>query len=86
MKKFYLNILTLSAMAVAMASCGDSDGDMPEVPESPQETTDPGAFIVNAGAQYANISGSLSYLNLTTSTMTNNVFFDANQQYIGDTF
>lgn len=81
-KKFKL--LAVLAVCVAatpfMASCSDDDSNNPKVVV---EATGDGLFVVNSG-NYGYGNASLSYYNPETKTVTNNVFYTANGQKLGD--
>lgn len=81
MKKFLL----MAAVAGVFCFTGCSDSDEPGPVIDPVMTSE-GVFVVNSGNLGGNIAGSLSYLDYSTNTIANNVFYDANGQYVGDTF
>lgn len=81
MRKFIM----MAAVAGMFCMAGCSDNDDPEPVIDPVMTSE-GVFVVNTGNMGGNIAGSLSYLNYSSNTIANNVFYDANGQYVGDTF
>ncbi|MDE6651541.1 MAG: hypothetical protein K2K08_03940 [Paramuribaculum sp.] len=82
MSKFLRLIVTL-AIAAAVTACNENGSDEPTI--DPVESTI-GAIIVNQGSYYANISGSLTYLDFATNSANQTAFEAANAGGIlGDT-
>ncbi len=68
---------------LSFSGCSDNE-DGPVLIIDPVMSTS-GVYVVNAGVWNTN-SGTLSYLPLNENKIYNNVFFEANGQYVGDTF
>jgi len=83
MKKYLSLAAALLCSAILFTSClGDDDNNNtnPDV-----YTITMGAFVLNEGNYYNNISGSLSYIDLQNATVTNNYFKQINQRSLGGT-
>ena len=78
--KFAALALLLSA---GFAACSDDESEV----ITPKDWTNDanGAYVINQGNQYGGVAGSVSYLDLTTWNVTDNVFQAANDQSLGDT-
>lgn len=85
MKKIIKSLPLLLTAALTFSSCSDDNGGGGGG-DLPSETTSNGVFVCNQGSFYSGIVGSLSYIEYETSKTFNNVFYNANQTYIGDTF
>lgn len=95
MKKKFLCLAFSALLAAGFTSCSDNDPEMPDDPNNPNQPNNPenpsepvsyGAYIVSSGAQSVNITGSLGYINYENNTMSEDVFYQANGMYVGDTF
>lgn len=83
MKKYLLSFVMLLSGIFLLSSCM---GDEEPRPSTPQEfTVTLGAFVLNEGNYYNNINGSLSYIDLQQSTISNGLFHDINNRYLGAT-
>ena len=89
MKKAFFS-LALSTLLYSFAACS-SDGNEPEPKPKPEPEPDPetpisrGMFVCNQGSYYSGLTGSLSYIDFNSHEVSNNVFFNANNAYVGDT-
>lgn len=84
MKKFDSRLLTLLVSAVLFTGCSDDDTPVPVI-DPVYELTTAGAFVLNEGNYYSGIDGSLSYIDYTSSTITNNLFYARNSRSLGGT-
>lgn len=85
MEKVMIKKIFIPAVVTALmcfAGCQIDDG--PELIIDPVMTTT-GVFVVNTGV-WPNNTGTLSFLPLNENKVYNNVFFEVNGQYVGDTF
>ena len=82
MKKYFYIAAIVGLLGFSGCS-NDEDGPEPIIDPVMYST---GAFVVNSGNMGKNIPGSLSYFDYSTGTVTNNAFYEANGQYVGDTF
>lgn len=78
--KFLFPALCLSAMLMA---CSDDD-DNTTLPPPPAPTPSAKALVLNQGAQYYGISGTMDCLDLQTNQYVKSVFSQVNQQALGD--
>lgn len=92
MKKKFLFSALCSALIMALSACSNDDptggnnGGGNGGGEKPTQPGSHGVFVVNTGAQYANLPGTLGYLDYEADLMSADVFYDANRMYVGDTF
>ena len=78
-KYFFFFVLLM----LAIVAC-NKDDDFGEItPDSPGYKPGNGVFIINEG-NFGNGNGSLSFLNLDSLSMYNNIFYHANQRPLGD--
>lgn len=80
LKHMKLALLALSA-TLLFTACSDDD----EPAKVIYTTTTSEAVVINQGNQYGGVAGTLSVLDLTSSTLTDGVFQAANGQSLGDT-
>lgn len=81
MKKYLLKVLLISVIALPFISCDSDDDDEPWI--EPVITTT-GVYFLNSGTMGKN-DGSLSYYNVDTKSVTENVFYNTNnKQKLGD--
>ena len=81
MSKF-LRFFGVMSLIASLSACNENDGPNPD----PAVTVTSGAIIINQGSYYANIAGSLSYIDFATQSANQNVFQTANESaVIGDT-
>ncbi|MBD5267917.1 MAG: hypothetical protein HDS41_07085 [Bacteroides sp.] len=73
----------IALCSVAFAACSDDDDKKTSNPDSPEISE--GVFIINQGNMVNKIDGSLSYIDLNTQQVSQDVFFKANNRKIGDT-
>ena len=78
-KNFLVTFLLTAAFTALFSSC-DSNSDSPQV--NPAIST--GVYVLNEG-QYQSNNASLTYYDLTTSTVTGDVFTVKNNRGLGDT-
>lgn len=81
MKKF-LSMFAIAAMSLTLFTACDDDEDAPEL--TPVDVAE-GVYIINAGNSGNSISGSITYINSTTSSATQNLFKSANGRELGVT-
>lgn len=81
MKTKKLLLFGLSSLVLAFTSCRDKDKDEP-IPVAVAKYAN-GAFILNEGAM-GNGNASVSFLNLASDAITNDIFMDANNRPVGD--
>lgn len=80
--QFYRNLLLIAALAFAFAGCDNDGGEViPEPPYSPYLSN--GVFVLNEG-NFGSGDGSLSFLNLDSLKMSNDIFYNKNQRPLGD--
>ncbi|MCD8282913.1 MAG: hypothetical protein LUC22_06655, partial [Prevotella sp.] len=70
--------------AFVTASCSDGE-DTIESPEQEIELTSAGAYILNEGSYYSGVNGSLSFVDYSSATITNNLFYARNNRSLGGT-
>ena len=80
--KFYAFLMM--GAAIFATSCSDNDDPEPIV-DPVYETFTDGVYIINEGSYYSNVSGSLSYLDYTTNTLTDGLFASVNGRKLGGT-
>lgn len=82
MNKLTNYALFILIMGMTMTSCDKDDENGGEI--KPVEVTN-GLYIINEGNYYNQIDGSLSYLDLATDSVTNNLFASVNGRALGAT-
>lgn len=86
MKKLFYSFLT-ALLAAGSWSCSKEDDVKPDPNPSPDNFYSYGVFVVNNGAMYSNIPGSLGYFEYESEKYYEDVFAEANNgQTIGDIF
>ena len=76
--KEHLKMLALLMLALPMTFTACSDDDNPsDVPDTPTQIEE-GVFVYNTGNEGFNIDGSLSFIDVQTNQVTNDVFRSAN--------
>lgn len=84
MKKFLLSVAVM-AMGVNLLT-GCSDEDSKDIPPSDAEVViTKGVFVINNGSSYQSIDGSLTYFDLTSSTVDQDIYKLANGKSLGET-
>lgn len=78
--KFAALALLLSA---GFAACSDDETEIPPVKDWTNDAN--GAYVVNQGNQYGGVTGSVSFIDLSSWNVTSNAFLSANGQSLGDT-
>ena len=85
-KGFFANALTLLLSVAFLPSCSDNDE-----PDNSNKNPDPiaasyGAYVLNQGQDYAQVEGSLTYINPADNfSVKNNVFTNVNKRSLGTT-
>lgn len=80
-KNIYLSTLLMLGMTLFTA-CSEDDDTPP--PTDPVTVTE-GVFVLNEGAYFYGVSGSLSYLDYETQTLTDGIFAAKNGRSLGST-
>lgn len=87
--KHLLFAAAMLSMTPLFYACSDDDDDeiVEEVEgETATTTADKyGVYVTNSGSYYSSIDGSLSFIDLETSTVTNNLFYATNNRSLGGT-
>jgi len=78
-KKILVSVLLTTAITALFSAC-DSKSDSPQV----DPTISTGVYVLNEG-KYKNNNASLTYYDLTTSTVTSDIFAIKNNRGLGDT-
>lgn len=78
-------LLAAFMMSAITTGCDKDDNSAAEQPETPEATTSAGLYVLNQGAYYAQIEGSLNFLNYESQQMSNNLFVGANGRSLGAT-
>jgi len=78
--KYFLSIVLLM---LAIVACNKNDDFGEITPESSGYSSGNGVFIINEG-NFGNGNGSLSFLNLDSLIMYNDIFYHANSRPLGD--
>ena len=82
MKKYLYSLLLLIAGSMVFVSCDKEDVE-PVIPDPVYGST--GLFVLNEGNYYSGVNGSLSFLNYSSSTLTDGLFNQANSRSLGGT-
>lgn len=82
MKRLFQILIALGGLS--LVACSDNN-DEPEIPNPDAPTVAEGAFVLNQGNYYQQIEGSLSFIDYSTSTSSQNVFLKANGRSLGAT-
>lgn len=83
MKKFP-KFLLMAVCSLGFVACG-SDDDEPNLPNPDEPTVAEGAFILNQGNYNKQIEGSLTLIDYSSSTASQNLFQRANGRSLGST-
>ena len=83
MKKYLLSFAVLLGGCLLFSSCSDDDDK--ENGNQTFVTVTNGAYVLNEGSYYSNISGSLSYIDYSSSTIANGLFQSVNGRLLGGT-
>lgn len=78
MKNFFLSMMVASIALVSFSSCEDDDDPIIETPDFKS-----GAYVLNSGGWGENNS-TLSYYDVDSKTLTENIFSTANDKGLGD--
>lgn len=81
--KFFGAIMALCAVTGSLSSCSDDNKGIVHLPDFPVVSN--GAFLLYQGQMYDKIEGALDFLSYKTSTLSKNVFQEANGRSLGDT-
>ena len=80
--QFFKSLLLIATLAFVFTGCDNDGGEViPEPPYSPYLSN--GVFVLNEG-NFGGGSGSLSFLNLDSLKMSNDIFYNKNQRPLGD--
>lgn len=80
--QFFGSLLLIASILLMFAGCDNDGGEViPEPPYSPYLSN--GLFVLNEG-NFGSGSGSLSFLNLDSLKMNDDIFYNKNQRPLGD--
>lgn len=83
MKKYFYPLLLLLVGSMMFVSCEKDDSGNTPIVDPVYSTT--GIFVLNEGNYYNSINGSLSFLDYSSSTLTDGLFNQANGRSLGGT-
>jgi hypothetical protein len=80
--RFFRSLLIIASISFLFTGCDNDGGEViPEPPYSPYLNN--GLFVLNEG-NFGGGGGSLSFLNLDSLTLSNDIFYSKNQRPLGD--